>query len=362
LGDRVGQEPVRAVALALVDHRPEADLRARRVADRDRRRLGRERVDVRLVQRAGDEVTAGGDAGLALVVPRRPRADHRRLVEVGVVEHDQRVVAAELERHALELGAGDLGDAPADRAGAGEVDHLGAVVGNEPLADLLVAGDDIEHPGRQPGVGQQLGDQQAPGQRRLRRRLEDHRVAERQRRGGHAHAEDQREVPRRDHADDADRHALGDAEAAGAVGGEDLADGARGQRGRLVQLVGGAADLVLRLAGDRAGLADDQVGDLVGAGLQRGGGAAQHGGALVVAGGGPSGLSGGGGGDGGVEVLGGRDAGVRERLARGLLEHRRRGARRGRAELTGDEDRAVPVPLPRVDRHPLSSGGKRLPR
>ena len=165
LRDGVAEEGVRAVALALVDHRAEADAVLRRVADGDRRGLGGERLDVRLVQVAGHDVAAGRDARLALVVPGRPGADHRRLLEVGVVEDQQRVVAAELERHALELLAGDLGDAAADRAGAGEVDHRRARVADDPLADLLVAGDDVERAGGQAGVGEQRGDQHAAGQR-----------------------------------------------------------------------------------------------------------------------------------------------------------------------------------------------------
>ena len=61
--------------------------------------------DVVVEQVARDDVAPGGDARLALVVERRPGADHRGLLEVGVVEDEQRVVAAELERALLELAA-----------------------------------------------------------------------------------------------------------------------------------------------------------------------------------------------------------------------------------------------------------------
>ena len=63
-----------------------------------------------------------------------------RLVEVGVVEHDQRRLAAELQQHGLEVPRRGLGDDPADAGRAGEVDpphrrvrdqrldHLGGVL------------------------------------------------------------------------------------------------------------------------------------------------------------------------------------------------------------------------------------------
>ena len=43
------------------------------------------------------------------------RAGRRRRIEVGVVEDDERVVAAELERDLLEHAAGELPDPPPDR-------------------------------------------------------------------------------------------------------------------------------------------------------------------------------------------------------------------------------------------------------
>ena len=47
------------------------------------------------------------------------RAEDRRVdrvVEVGIVEHDQRRLVAELEQTALQVTAGLFGDDPADRA------------------------------------------------------------------------------------------------------------------------------------------------------------------------------------------------------------------------------------------------------
>ena len=216
-----------AVALGLVDHRAEPDAVVGGIADRDRGGALGQRLDVAVEQRAGDDVAAGGDAGLALIVIRRPRADHRRVLDVGVVEHDQRVVTAELERAVLEPAAGDLGDRPAGPRRAGEVDHRDLRVGDERLADVDAARDDLQQARREPGGREHLGQQQAAADRRLGRRLQHDRVPERQRRSQHAHPEDQREVPRRDAADDAARDPLDDALSRRVVGGDDRRRGAR---------------------------------------------------------------------------------------------------------------------------------------
>ena len=58
--------------------------------------------DVRPGHVAMDEVAAGSEADLALELERREGAGRGGRVEVGVVEDDERVVAAELERDLLE--------------------------------------------------------------------------------------------------------------------------------------------------------------------------------------------------------------------------------------------------------------------
>ena len=68
------------------------------------------------------------------------RRERRRLRRVGVLHHHERVVAAELEHHALVAGFG--GDVLADRHAAGEGDQVGVRVGDHLVGDLLrVAGD-----------------------------------------------------------------------------------------------------------------------------------------------------------------------------------------------------------------------------
>ena len=69
------------------------------------------------------QVAPGAHADLALVQPRGPGAAGDREIQIGVVEHDQRVLAAQLERDLLQMPAGQFADAAADRGRAGERDH-----------------------------------------------------------------------------------------------------------------------------------------------------------------------------------------------------------------------------------------------
>ena len=96
------------VDLLLVDDRSELDVLAIRIAHAQPRGLLGEGVDVRIGEPAVDEVPAGGEADLALELERREGPGGRRRVEVGVVEDDEGVVAAQLERDLLEQAAGEL--------------------------------------------------------------------------------------------------------------------------------------------------------------------------------------------------------------------------------------------------------------
>ena len=72
-----------------------------------------------------------------------------RVLEVGVAEHDQRVVAAELEHDALELPAGRLGELAAGAGRAGEVEPPHVRVLDQLVADrgglARRVRDDVEH-------------------------------------------------------------------------------------------------------------------------------------------------------------------------------------------------------------------------
>ena len=127
-----------------------------------------------------------------------------RLVDRGVLEDDVGRLAAELEREA-DVAAGERGlDVLADRRGAGEGDLVDAVGAHERGAGGAVAGEDRDHARRQLGLLADLGQQQR-GQRRRLRRLEDRGVAARERGRELPGRHQQREVPRHDLGDDAER-------------------------------------------------------------------------------------------------------------------------------------------------------------
>src|SRR5690606_8626242 len=119
-----------------------------------------------------------GHADLALVdVP----AEHGRVhgvVHVGVVQDHQRAVAAQLQHRALEEGGADGRDVPADLVGAGEGDDLRYRVLQEGVAYLRDVGDhDVEQPGGQSRVLEDLRDQGTADDRGVLVRLEHHAVA-----------------------------------------------------------------------------------------------------------------------------------------------------------------------------------------
>ena len=95
--------------------------------------------------------------------PNARRVD--RVLEVGVGEDDQRVVAAELEHDALQLPAGRLGELAARAGRAGEVEPAHGRVLDQLVADRArLAGrvrDDVQDAGRQPGLGEDLAPEQA---------------------------------------------------------------------------------------------------------------------------------------------------------------------------------------------------------
>ena len=88
-------------------------------------------------------------------------------LEVGVLEHDVRALAAELERDLLQVARRRLHDQLADLGRAGEGDLVDRVVRRERRAGVAEAGHDVDHPCGQPGLLHEL----AEAQRRQRRLL-----------------------------------------------------------------------------------------------------------------------------------------------------------------------------------------------
>ena len=133
-------------------------------------------------------------------------------------------------------------------------------------------------------------------------RLEQHRVAQRQRRGDGADGEDQREVERRITLTTPTGRRRAKRPAV-LVGGQHVAGRQRGQRGGFVAFVGGDVGFQPGLGADAAGFADDPGLDLLGVFFPERAGAAQHRGAFLGFAGGPFLLRGGGNGRRLVHVL-----------------------------------------------------------
>ena len=96
--DRVGDEVLDTRALLLADERAELDRRIVPVADPQRARAVDEPLDERVVQRAVDVDALDTRADLAAVRERPPERALDGAVEIGVVEHEHRILPAELER------------------------------------------------------------------------------------------------------------------------------------------------------------------------------------------------------------------------------------------------------------------------
>src|SRR6185437_5122798 len=178
--------------------------------------------------------------GRAILARRPEGARVGRLdgpVEIGVGHHDQRVVAAELELHALAQRRRLLADLTADRDRPRERDRLYLRVLHQRGTDLgAAADDDVEDTGGNTRLLEAGGEVEA-GERRFLRELHHHRVAVDQRRAGLPGGDRGGKVPGGDQADDAERAADG-------------VDGAAG-RGLLEQLALRPPGLAREVAEDR---------------------------------------------------------------------------------------------------------------
>ena len=232
--------------------------------------------------RAMDDVAADREADLALELERGvgPRRGGR--LQVGVIQDHEGVVAAELEGDLLEQASGEGPDAPAGRRGPGERDHVHVRVGDQGLAHVRPADDDLQQPLREAGLAEDGGEDGAAADGRLRVRLQDDGVAQGERRRDDAHAEDARRVPRGDGADDPDRHAPHHREAVGLRGRQQRPVRLGGHRRGVQQLLHREVLLVVHLVAVGAGLALRPRPELRPMGLVDGGGAAQDGGPLLV--------------------------------------------------------------------------------
>lgn len=126
--------------------------------------------------------TPGRHADLTLVHVRTERDSRGSLVQIRVVQHDHRIVATQFQRDFLQMASGNFADAAAGGRGAGERNHRDIRRLHQCLANLRIAVQHVQQSLRQTGFFQHLRDDHATGVGSTRVRLEDHRIAHRQRR------------------------------------------------------------------------------------------------------------------------------------------------------------------------------------
>ena len=265
--DRAPDDAVDPLELLLVDDRPQVDLLAVGVAEPEARRLLGQQRHVVPGHAAVDDVASGREADLALELERSEGAGRGGGFEVGIVEDDQGVVAAELEADALEQPTGQLAHPPTRRRRPGEEDARDVGIGDDGLADVGPADDDLENALGQPGLAEDDLEHRATGDRCLRIGLEDDGVAKRQRGRHDPHPEHARRVPGRDRPDDPDRHPPEHREPPGHDRWHQRAVRLIWHRRRGIELADREVLLVVHLVVDRARLSLGPRGELRAMGL-----------------------------------------------------------------------------------------------
>jgi hypothetical protein len=146
-----------------------------------------------------------GQQGAALAGVKGEAVDDagRSPFEVGVLEDEIGRLSAKFQHHALDPLRRLRVNLAADRIRAGEADHVDHRVPGQLTGDFGVAGDHVQHAGRQPGLGSDFAqDERLEGC--LRRRLKHGCAAGREGGGEFPDVEQEREVVRRDQRGDAD--------------------------------------------------------------------------------------------------------------------------------------------------------------
>ncbi len=157
--------------------------------------------------RAIDVEAAVAGAALAAVEQGSLQRSLNSRVEIGVREHDDGCLPAKLERDTLQIAGGRADDRPSHLRRAREGDLVDPRMARQSRPRGRPAGHDVHHAVRDAGLRHDLGEAES-GERRLLGRLDDARVAARERRSDLPRGDHQREVPRRDQAADADGLAL----------------------------------------------------------------------------------------------------------------------------------------------------------
>ena len=230
---------------------------------RERAHRAGQLVDERVVDLVLREEAVGADAGLAHVAELRGERALDRGVEIGVVEDDERRVAAQLQPDLLHRAGGLAHQELADFGRAGEADEAHRRMLAHRLADRRrAAGEQVEDAGGHPGALRQFAEGER-GERRGVGGLDHRRAADRDRRRHLAGDHRGGEVPRRDRRDDADRLLDHENARIGAEGRVDLAVDALGLLGEELDERGGVVDLAARFGERLALLAGHDQRDVV---------------------------------------------------------------------------------------------------
>jgi hypothetical protein len=128
------------------------------MAERDGRSHAADALEQRLARSLVHDEARAGMAGLARVVVDAPGNVVRRRLQVRIRKHHLRGLAAEFERHALEVGLRGVAQHQApDLGGTGEGDEVDVRVQGEGLAGFLAEpGYHVEDPRRHAGLERQL--------------------------------------------------------------------------------------------------------------------------------------------------------------------------------------------------------------
>ena len=162
----------------LVDHRAHIHLWIEGIAVLDGACLLDEQLDEAIGHAVLDQHALDGGASLARILVRPVRRERRCLFEVRVLEHDDRIVAAEFQNLALVDGLG--GNVLADRYAAREGDEVDVRTGQEFIGDFgRIARQNREHFRRQSRLVQDVGERKG-GERGFLARLEHDSIV-----GGH---------------------------------------------------------------------------------------------------------------------------------------------------------------------------------
>ncbi|KEK17511.1 hypothetical protein BAGA_09795, partial [Bacillus gaemokensis] len=181
-----------------VDQRPHHEFFLHALVDADPRHLVGHHGDEAVMDGLVHVDAVGRDADLARVAQLgRDQLGGGRF-DIGIVEHDEGRVAAQFQRHFLQVVAAGRRQPLAHGGRARERELADARIAGEALADLLgIAGHHLEDAGRDAGLARVV-EHSVGRQRRQLGRLDDHGAAGRQRGGDLAGDHHEREIPGRD--------------------------------------------------------------------------------------------------------------------------------------------------------------------